>query len=338
MRIRALTIRIIRQFLRDKRTLALMFLAPLLVMSLMSLVFNGKAYHPKIGVVQAPAPIVNTLEKSDAKISTLPLDKAKDDLKDGQLDAIIRFNGQTPVLTLEGSDPKANQAVMQVVSKLVELKAPTVKPEVNYLHGSAKLTSFDNFGPVLLGVFVFFFVFLIAGVSLLRERTTGTLERVMASPLRRSELVFGYLLGFGLFTIVQSALIVWYCVYVLNLWMVGSFWWVLLVTLLLSLVALSLGTLLSTFANNELQMIQFIPLVIVPQVFFSGLFNLETISDWVSWIGVITPLYYGADALRSIMIRGEGWSYIALDLGILCLFAIVFITLNILALRKYRRL
>jgi len=148
----------------------------------------------------------------------------------------------------------------------------------------------------------------------------------------------GYILGFGLFTIVQSAIIVSYCVYVLNLWMVGSFWWVLLITLLLALVALSLGTLLSTFANNELQMIQFIPLVIVPQVFFSGLFNLDTISDWVSWIGVVTPLYYGADALRDVMIRGEGWSAINADLGVLCLFAVLFIALNILGLKRYRRL
>ena len=63
-----------------------------------------------------------------------------------------------------------------------------------------------------------------------------------------------------------------------------------------------------------------------------------TISDWVSWIGVVTPLYYGADALRDIMIRGGGWSDIAVDLGVLCLFALVFIVLNIMALRKYRRL
>jgi ABC-2 type transport system permease protein len=338
MRIKALTIRIIQQFLRDKRSLALMFLAPLLVMTMMSLVFNGKQYHPNIGLVQAPAPVVQTLEKSKADISTLTMSKAKTALKNQDLDAIISFENQKPVVTLEGSDPKANQAVLQVMSQLTEMKLPTVKPDIKYLHGSSKLSSFDNFGPVLLGVFVFFFVFLIAGVSLLRERTNGTLERVLASPMRRSELVFGYLIGFGIFTIIQSALIVWFCVYILDLWMVGSFWLVLLVTLVLAIVALSLGTLLSTFANNEFQMIQFIPLVVVPQVFFSGLFNLETISDWVSWIGIVTPLYYAADALKGIMLRGEGWSTISLDLGILCLFAIMFITLNILALRKYRRI
>ncbi|MFC4617667.1 ABC transporter permease [Camelliibacillus cellulosilyticus] len=339
MRINALTGRIIHQFLRDKRTLALMFLAPLLVMSLVSLIFNGKTYHPKIGVVHAPSTVIQTLEQSQAKITSLSEANANKKLKDQQLDAVLNFNNRNLNLTLEGSDPKTNQAVLQVINHLsTQNRSVGQKPTIHYLHGGPDLTSFDNFGPVLLGIFVFFFVFLIAGVSFLRERTNGTLERLMASPLRRSELVIGYILGFGLFTILQSALIVWYSVYVLNLWMVGSFWFVLLVTLILALVALSLGTLLSTFANNELQMIQFIPLVIVPQVFFSGLFNLDTISDWISWISVITPLYYAADALRDIMIRGEGWQGIYLDLGVLCLFAILFVVLNSLALRKYRRI
>jgi ABC-2 type transport system permease protein len=338
MRIRAITARIIHQFLRDKRTLALMFLAPLLVMTLMNLVFNGDEYHPKIGLVNAPPQIGEKLKTSGTKIKEFTLKEAKSQLRKDQIDGFVLFEQGKVKIYLEGSDPKANQSVLQALEQL-ENKLPTApKPIIYYLHGGKNLSAFDNFGPVLLGIFVFFFVFLIAGVSLLRERTRGTLERILASPLRRSELVMGYILGFGLFTILQSALIVSYCVYVLDLWMAGSIWWVLLITLLLALVALSLGTLLSTFANNELQMIQFIPLVIVPQVFFSGLFNLETISDWVSWIGVVTPLYYGADALRDVMLRGEGWSAISVDLGVLCLFAFLFIALNILTLRKYRRL
>src|SRR5699024_8778029 len=138
------------------------------------------------------------------------------------------------------------------------------------------------------------------------------------SPLRRWELVAGYNIGFGVFTVLQSALIVWFAVYILDLWMVGSFWFVLFITLLLAFGALALGTLLSAYAQNELQMFQFIQIVIVPQVFFSGLFQLETISDWVSWIGPLTPLYYGADALRSVMLRDGDWSDIALDVGMLC--------------------
>lgn len=339
MRVKALTERIIRQFLRDKRTMALLFLAPLLVLTLVSLIFNGDAYRPSIGLVDVPSPIQAALEKSDAHLKTLSAAKANDELKDQKLDAVLKFEQGKPELTLEGSDPTSNRAVLEAFTNLGDGgQAAGVKPVIHYLHGGKSLNNFDNFGPVLLGIFVFFFVFLISGVSFLRERTNGTLERVLASPLRRGELVTGYFIGFGIFTIIQSALIAAYSVYVLDLWMAGSFWYVLLITLVLAFVALSLGMLLSTFANNELQMFQFIPLVIVPQVFFSGLFKLETISDWVSWISYVTPLYYGADALRGVMIRGEGWSGIWGDIGVLALFALVFIALNVLTLRKYRKL
>jgi ABC-2 type transport system permease protein len=200
------------------------------------------------------------------------------------------------------------------------------------------MAAFDNFGPVLIGFFAFFFVFLISGVSFLRERTGGTLERLLASPLRRWEIVAGYVLGFGLFTMIQAALIAWFAVDVLGLMMEGSFGYVMLVTLLLSVTALTIGTFLSAFANNELQMIQFIPLVIVPQVFFSGLFNLDTMSEWLRWLSKLMPLYYGADALRDVMIRGKGWTDIAADVYVLIAFSLCIMALNVFALRKYRKL
>lgn len=104
----------------------------------------------------------------------------------------------------------------------------------------------------------------------MRERTTGTLERLLTSPLRRWEIVAGYIMGFGIFTMIQAAIIAWYAIYVLGMLMEGSFGFVLLITLLLSLTALTLGILLSSFANNELQMIQFIPLIVVPRSFSRG--------------------------------------------------------------------
>lgn len=200
------------------------------------------------------------------------------------------------------------------------------------------MSSFDSLSPVLIGLFAFFFVFLIAGVSFLRERTSGTLERLLATPLRRWEIVVGYMAGFGIFTSLQAVLIAGFTVYALGSLMVGSFGYVLLIMLLLSLSALSFGTLLSAFANSEFQMIQFIPLVIVPQVFFSGLFDLESISPWLRWITHITPLKYGADALRGIMIRGEGWSGIALDVYVLAGLSLAFMLANVLALRKHRKI
>lgn len=337
MRIRALTVRIIKQFIHDKRTLGMMLVAPLLILTIISLVFNGEEIVPTIGVDQLPSPVESKLEEADIDIEKISESEADEKFEEGNLDAWLTMEDRNIRIVVEGSDPSMNQRVLVTVKNIMQSPEKSgVEPEVEYFYGSEDMTSFDNFGPVLIGFFAFFFVFLIAGVSFLRERTGGTLERLMASPVKKSEVVIGYLLGFGFFTIIQSALIVFYSIYVLDLLMIGDFIWVLVVTLLCAFTALSLGTLLSAYAQNELQMIQFIPIVVVPQVFFSGLFDLEAISDWVSWIGPITPLYYAAEALRDVMIRGLGFEEIAFNLLVLLGFSVIFSAANILALRKYR--
>jgi ABC-2 type transport system permease protein len=145
-------------------------------------------------------------------------------------------------------------------------------------------------------------------------------------------------IGFGIFTTFQASLISWFAIDILDMMMEGSFLYVLLITFLLAMTALTLGTLLSAFANNELQMIQFIPLVVVPQIFFSGLFNLDTMAEWLRSLSVVMPLTYGADALREIMIRGNGWNEISLDVYVLLGFSLLFMVLNVIALKKYRKL
>ncbi len=342
MRVRAIVVRIIRQFFRDKRTLALMIVAPMFVLFLMNLVFNGKEYKPTIAVDKnVPAVVVEKLTKHDANVKELTKTAAHKQLEKQQIDAFIEMDEHTPSITLEGSDPTVNKSVLMVVQKAFQELAPQTqssKVKTTYLHGSEDMRLFDNFGPVLIGFFVFFFVFLIAGVSFLRERTGGTLERLLATPLKRWEIVAGYVIGFGIFTTFQASLISWFAIDILDMMMEGSFLYVLLITFLLAMTALTLGTLLSAFANNELQMIQFIPLVVVPQIFFSGLFNLDTMAEWLRSLSVVMPLTYGADALREIMIRGNGWNEISLDVYVLLGFSLLFMVLNVIALKKYRKL
>ncbi len=342
MRIRALILRILRQFFRDKRTLALMFVAPMLILWLMSLVFDGQEYHPHLGTVAIPDPITALLEDEKAIITPYSsFEEAEQALEKMEIDAILSFKELEPIIMLEGSDPTINKSTILLLQKAIfgfNLSESPMSSEITYLHGSADMAAFDNFGPVLIGYFAFFFVFLIAGVAFLRERTGGTLERLLATPLRRWEIVTGYIIGFGIFTMIQATLIAWFAIEILDIMMVGSFWNVLLITMLLSLTALTLGTFLSAYANNEFQMIQFIPLVIVPQVFFSGLFNMDTMNVWLQKISVIMPLTYGADALRNIMIRGKGWEDIAADVYVLLGFSLFFMVANVLALRKHRKI
>ncbi|MBC1232660.1 ABC transporter permease [Listeria booriae] len=388
MRVMAIVKRIANQFRRDKRTLALMFIAPLILITLINYLFDGDAVDPKVGVQGVSSEMVAQLKDKDIKVKQYDaVSNVKNTIKSDDLDAFIKQDGADVQLTFENSDPgvskqiqmklqaalmaeqkdamkQLGESMQETAAKVQQSLAVVAKqyaaqtgqqldiPKVNllipdqqqltistdYIYGDADTTFFDTIGPIFIGFFVFFFVFLIAGISFLRERTTGTLERLMATPIKRWELETGYLLGFGIFALAQSIIVALYSIHVLDMVQMGSIWYVLLITLMLAMVALTLGILLSTFANNEFQIVQFIPIVIVPQVLFCGIFPLEGMADWLQWIAHIMPLYYGADALTSIMVKGEGFAGFATDFYILVGFALVFMILNIFALKKYRKI
>lgn len=338
MRVMAVMIRILRQFKHDKRTVALMFFAPIFVLTLNSFIFSGSDYHPKLAVINSPLNVVNKLENDDVKIIRLSEYEAMKMLEESKIDGILNYKSGEPHISLEGSDPTKNMTIVNLVKTATRQMNPQQELEISYLYGYDDMSSFDNFGPILIGFFVFFFVFLISGVSFLGERTTGTLERLLATPLRRWEVVLGYVLGFGIVTAVQSALIAWYSIYVLDIMMVGSFFYVLVITILTAMVALTIGTTVSAFANNELQMIQFVQIIVIPQVFFSGLFDLSTFPPWLQYFGRLMPLWYSADALKNVMIRGKGWSDIAFDAIVLILICLIFVVANIITLKKYRKI
>ncbi|MBH0346456.1 ABC transporter permease [Bacillus thuringiensis serovar muju] len=339
MRVTGVIIRIIRQFFRDKRSLAMMFGAPVLLLWLLSLVFTQKDYVPHIAVVDMPAQVVKVMKNQEVSIYEYSKEKAMSELENQMVDAVIRLENGKMNIVLEGSDSSKNRAVLQILQKSTEKNDVSImKPEVNYLHGSKDFTMFDGLGPVLIGFFTFFFVFILSGVSFVRERLSGTLERLLSTPVRRWEIVAGYIIGFGIFAFIQSIIIVSFSVYILDLYVAGSIWLTLLITCMLSLTALTLGTFLSAYANNEFQMIQFIPLVIVPQIFFSGLFPIESMNKWLQMLGKLFPLTYGADAMRQVMIRNQGFTEIALDLTVLLLFSLLFAVGNVFALKKHRKI
>ncbi|MGS0441050.1 ABC transporter permease [Bacillus cereus] len=339
MRVTGVIIRIIRQFFRDKRSLAMMFGAPMLLLWLLSLVFTQKDYVPHIAVVDMPAQLVKVMKNQEASIYEYNTEKAMSELENQKVDAVIRLENGKMNIVLEGSDSSKNRAVLQILQKSTEKNDVSImKPEVNYLHGSKDFTMFDGLGPVLIGFFTFFFVFILSGVSFVRERLSGTLERLLSTPIKRWEIVVGYIIGFGIFAFIQSIIIVSFSVYILDLYVAGSIWLTLLITCMLSLTALTLGTFLSAYANNEFQMIQFIPLVIVPQIFFSGLFPIESMNKWLQMLGKLFPLTYGADAMRQVMIRNQGFTEIVLDFTVLLLFSILFAIGNVFALKKHRKI
>ncbi|MFJ5790245.1 ABC transporter permease [Lysinibacillus sp. NPDC093197] len=338
MRIVALVTRIIQQMRRDKRTLALLFLAPLLVLSLMYFIFNSNEQVVTLVVSHVPTELIEKLEAADFEV-TENNDVTIAKLKKQKYDGWLALHNNQIKLTLLNDDPTTTKAVMMKLSQVLQPEqASNMTITTDYVYGNKDTAIFDIFSPMLIGFFVFFFVFLITGIALLKERTSGTLERLLATPIKRSEIVVGYLIGYGLFAFMQTIIIVLFGIYILNIVHVGSIWLVFFINILIALVSLSLGALLSSFAASEFQMMQFIPIVIVPQVFFSGIFPLDNMAEWLQSIGHIMPLYYAADALNGVMYKGYSFNEIVVNLVILACFAMIFIMLNIISLKKYRSL
>jgi ABC-2 type transport system permease protein len=210
----------------------------------------------------------------------------------------------------------------------------TVNVGSSVIYGDG-FTMLDLFAPYLLGIIAFVFIFMFTGVTFLRERSLGTFERLLVSPITRSEIILGYILGFSVFAVVQSMIILLFAVFVLNVKIIGSIYSVVALQLLITLVSVNLGIFCSSFAKNELQAIQFIPLLILPQIFLDGMFwPISTLPNYLQVFSYIMPLTYANDALQNIMVRGMGLGDVWMDIVILLAFAVVMVALSTLSLNK----
>lgn len=355
MRVKAIIIRIIKQTIHDKRTLALMMVAPMIVMTLVYFLFNSNEENLlNVGVYNTSSEFNESLKDADLNIKEYSdKNNIKNKITNQNLDAFIVKNNNELEITYENSSPiNTKEIEAKVQATILKDEFLKISSKVNknigesnkisidssYVYSNEDLTYFDTLSPILIGFFVFFFVFLVSGISLLKERTTGTLDRLLSTPIKRSEIVLGYLIGYGIFAVIQTILIVLFSIYVLNITIEGSILLVVIVNILIALVALSLGLLLSTFANSEFQIMQFIPIIIVPQIFFTGLIPIESMSIWLQNIAKIMPLYYGASALSGIFVKGFNFYNIYNDCIILIIFIIVLCTFNIFGLKRYRKI
>jgi ABC-2 type transport system permease protein len=163
----------------------------------------------------------------------------------------------------------------------------------------AQPATFDRIGPALLALFPFVVMFLVTSVTTLRERTSGTLERLLSMPLGRLDLLVGYLVAFGLVAVVQAALASALMLGFLGLDVAGPAWLLVLVAVVDAILGCALGLFVSAFARTEFQAVQFMPAVVFPQFLLCGLFvardDMAALLDWISWA---LPLTYAFDALQ----------------------------------------
>ena len=371
-----ITKRIFKQTIRDIRTLMLLLVAPLLILTLLYYIFtvSDNSNGVKVGVHDIPESLKQELQSQDITIENFKNHNNIDDkIKEDKLTGFIHMQNHELEVTFANDNPtdkgvmastnqkwltnhnmsqmKENTKSLKKALEQVQSRIPNnantgpsmtenrepIKINTHYLYGDKDATYFDTINPILIGFFVFFFTFLISGIGLLKERTSGTLERLLSSPIKRSHIIYGYIMGYGIFSVIQTFVVVIYAIYVLNIAVEGSIWLVLATTVLTALVALTFGILLSTFASSEFQMIQFIPLVIVPQVLFAGLIPISSMNIGLQYFAHLMPLFYTGQAMQDVMIKGFGVQDIYINLGVLFGIFVVLLILNILGMKRYRK-
>ncbi len=379
-RVRAVVARIIAQFRRDHRSLALLLVVPVAIMLLLGWVIRGQQTPvTEVAIVNEGGPagerLVQALSAASIRSEGFDLLTVGDTeaagraaLVDQRMDLLVVIRpgygstGSTIELVTLGLSPgedathlgrfqaalvRAAEAMMPpAIGGLI----PSIERSTVYGRGNGDLL--DSFAPVFVGYFAYFFVFILTGISFLRERVGGTLERLLATPVTRGEIVLGYSLGFGIFATIQVAIVL--AITLLDVHVpaigplpafdvglgvpsLGSPLLAYALALVLGLGAVSLGIFLSTFARTEFQILQFIPVVIVPQGVLGGIFwPIDSLPDILQPVARLIPVTYAVEGLREVMIAGADLASrtVQVDLAVLVGIAALFV---VLAARTIRR-
>ncbi len=369
----AVTRRIFLDLKNDKRTLALIFIAPIFAMFVFGLAFSGEVKDVRVEVVNldkgAPGPVPGTTVSIPEKVlsniddETLDLhdeadlDAAIQRVKDGDAYAAIEFPegltagvmaqmqgqpgaGQAEVkLYLDQSNVNVANAVVQELnqalletSKEAGIEPPVTVDSIAIYGKGAKFIDF--FVPGIMSFVVFMLTTLLTLMSFVGERTSGTLVRMLATPLRERDIVMGYAVTFSIIGIVQSSILLAIGILVFDIIIVGNVLLALLVIALLAVVSQALGILLSSMARRESQVIQFFPFIILPVFLLAGIFwPLEAIPSWLRPFSYLVPPTYSVQACRAVMLKGWGISQIWVDIVALLAFAAVFLSLATASLK-----
>lgn len=194
---------------------------------------------------------------------------------------------------------------------------------------------FDHIGLAMLGIFPFITMFLVTSIATLRERQTGTLERLLSMPMRKVDFIVGYQLAFAAISLVQSVLAVGVAVWLLGLDFVGPVWMAVLVAMSVAQLGTALGLAVSALAQSEFQAVQFMPAIVIPQLFLCGLFVPRAeLNDILNPISDVLPLSYAVDVLQRVSLEasvsGETWT----KLGVVWAFVIGSVVVGSLTLKR----
>lgn len=365
-RVRALALRIVRGFRRDRRTLALILIVPLVVMALIGYLVSGDKEPLRVGIAipdeADPRSAAAMRAFADAFATEPGIDAVDDQLAAEEGGRQVEIGELEGFVTPLPGGPTGIEGVEVVVAGVdVRIEEPIVRGAADAMArargmppsepggvvgvvvsrvdiaGGTRPSTISFSAPALITVFAFLFTFMLTSVAFLRERSSGTLDRLLASPVTRADMLVGYLFGFVGFALIQALLVLGYATIALDARIAGALWLVLLIMVLLVVGSVNLGITLSFYARNELQVIQFIPLVLLPQVFLGGLFwPVATLWPPLQVLSQLFPVTHAVAALRAVMLAGQGVPEVWPDLLWLVGFGAAMILLGAVVLGRQR--
>jgi ABC-2 type transport system permease protein len=249
---------------------------------------------------------------------------------------------------LDASNPTISAAVLKAVTQSIQVTLKEITTSLNktqveipiaidptYAYGGSDTRFIDYFAPGVISFAIMMVTTMITIILFVNERRNGTLQRLLVSPASEGEIVVGYALAFAVIGMCQSIVVLIAAILLFNITIVGDILLALIVILLLAFGHQGLGILLSAGAKNEMQAVQFIPLVLFPSILLAGLFwPIESIPSYLQPLSYVIPLRYGIDAERSIMLRGWGIGEIWVDIVVLILFALFTLSASVLLLKR----
>ena len=194
---------------------------------------------------------------------------------------------------------------------------------------------FDRLGAPLLGVFPFVIMFLVTSIATLRERQSGTLERLLTLPTSKADVVGGYALAFGVLAAVQAVVASAFALFVLGLDVAAAAWLLVVVAVADALLGAGLGLFVSAFAATEFQAVQFLPALVLPQFLLCGLLvPRDQLPDALRWASDVMPLSYAVDAMRSITLDAGAGADVARDVAVVLGFVLAAVAAGAATLRR----
>ena len=349
----AFVIKETKHILRDKRTMLILFGMPVVMMLLFGFAITTDVKNVRTVVVTSEMSprtqqVIERLAQSEYFFITQTVNtpqEAEQLIRSQKADMALVFSQNRGMqMMVDGSDPNmaqqwttyAQQIIMAPTSHLISADAPTrsLSPLTSHLLYNPQMRSAYNFVPAIMGMLLMLICAMMTSISIVREKEEGTMEVLLVSPVRPLMVILAKVVPYLVLAFAILITILLMARFVLGVPLAGSLFWILAVSTLYILLALSLGLLISNVAQTQLVALLLSAMVLLmPVVMLSGmLFPVESMPQVLQWLAAVVPPRYYIEAMRKLMIMGVGFGEVAREVAVLAIMTVVLLAI---ALKKF---